>query len=95
MRFGSKCCAGSKSRTWAAIRVFKRSVGMMVIGPMPDLASTRSRPEFFAGAADRRNDADSGDDDPVHCDTFAAISFCTMSATSPTVENGISWPALS
>src|SRR3984885_6394340 len=55
----------------------------------------QARPEFFALAADRRNNADAGHNDPVHCaafDVFAATSFSTISATSPTVENGTSWP---
>src|ERR1700733_3101477 len=55
----------------------------------------QARPEFFARAADRRNNADAGHNDPVHCaafDVFAATSFSTISATSPTVENGTSWP---
>ena len=55
----------------------------------------QSRPKLLAGAANRRDDADPRHDHSVHCGTFAAISFSTISATSPTVENGISWPALS
>ena len=75
-RFGSKCRAGSKSRTWAAIRC--RSVRSGA-GDRADAGSRldEGRPEFVARASGRRNDADPRDDDPVHFGTFAAISFCT------------------
>src|SRR5262249_26314948 len=60
-----------------------------------DRADPRSRfnqcrPESVHGAADRRDNTDPRDDDPVHRDGFASTSFFTMSAMSPTVENCIS-----
>src|SRR5262249_17027494 len=62
-------------------------------------------PECFTGVADRSDHSDSRDDDPIHFDAFAATSFSTISATSPTVVNGnslaplsglspLSWPSL-
>src|SRR6516225_4634661 len=52
-------------------------------------------PEFFARTADRGDHPDTGNDDPVHrAAAFAATSFSTISATSPTVENGSSWSPL-
>ena len=77
------------------MRVFKRSVGIIVMGPIPDLASTNADQNFSQVLP-------TGVTTPIPvtttrfiATTFAAISFSTMSATSPTVENGISWPALS
>ena len=51
-------------------------------------------PERATGAADRSDHSDSRDDDPIHFDAFAATSFSTISATSPTVVNGNSEPPL-
>ena len=66
-----------------------------MIGPMPDLASTNPDQNFSRVLP-------TGVTTPIPvtttrfiAHTFAATSFSTMSATSPTVENGISWPALS
>src|SRR5262249_20458889 len=47
-------------------------------------------PECVTGIANRSDHSDSRDDDPIHFGAFAATSFSTISATSPTVVKGSS-----
>ena len=70
------------------MRVFSRSVGMMVIGPMPERASTKADQNVSRVLPIGVTTPIPVMTTRIHFDAFAATSFSTISATSPTVANG-------